>query len=340
MGCREHLSDSYRNTSKTETTSIRDSNHSDASGRVRLNTTHRGNGAQKLETLGKVTKRKNSGNSGWEEGNVDTEERVGYEKTEKRKENSDIRNWILKNEPKKDEVEEHEKGSSENPIDLMEDPSQEEILKKKQDIAPIIKKEEVKRHEEGSSENPIDLVDPSQEENWENREDSAPIIKRSKEILSGRVVRTTINRQLKGVRKVDIRRGPSEEILNARLDLKRWDFQTLLDAEYVNDEIVNKYMMLVQERNEADSSLPVVCALTSFRYTMIVERGLKYALKMYKEDFMAKELILFPIHNEQISHWSLVVVEISTKTIHYLNSIVPHRIRHSAPRSIKKYMEM
>merc|ERR1712240_817024 len=61
MGCREHLSDSYRNTSKTETTSIRDSNHSDASGRVRLNTTHRGNGAQKLKALGKVSKRKKLG---------------------------------------------------------------------------------------------------------------------------------------------------------------------------------------------------------------------------------------------------------------------------------------
>merc|ERR1711872_1141974 len=226
MGCRKHLSDSHRITSKTETTSTSDSNHNGASGQVRLNTTHRGNGAQKLEALGKVTKRKNSGNSGWEEGNVDTEERVGLEKTEKRKENSDIRSWIMKNEHKKDEVEEHEKGSSENPTDLIEDPSQEEILKKKQDIAPIIKKEKEKRHEEGSSENPIDLVDPSQEENWENREDSAPIIKRSKEILSGRVGRATINIQLKGARKVDIRRGPSEEILNARLDLKRWDFRT------------------------------------------------------------------------------------------------------------------
>ena len=130
MGCRKHLSDSHRITSKTETTSTSDSNHNGASGRVRLNTTHRGNGAQKLEALGKVTKRKNSGNSGWEEGNVDTEERVGLEKTEKRKENSDIRNWVMKNEPKKEEVEGHEKGSSENPIDLI-DPSQEENLEKK-----------------------------------------------------------------------------------------------------------------------------------------------------------------------------------------------------------------
>ena len=85
MGCRKHLSDSQRITSKTETTSTSDSNHNGASGQVRLNTTHRGNGAQKLETLGKVTKRKNSGNSGWEEGNVVAEERVGLEKPEKGK---------------------------------------------------------------------------------------------------------------------------------------------------------------------------------------------------------------------------------------------------------------
>ena len=138
---------------------------------------------------------------------------------------------------------------------------------------------------------------------------------------------------------MDIRRGPSEEKLNARLDLKRWDFQTLLDAEYLNDEIINKYMRLIQERNAADPNLPVICASTSFRYLAIQEKGLSYALKTFKEDFRGKELILFPIHNAQISHWSLVVVEISTKTVHYLNSIKFHRIHHRAPRVIKKYME-
>ena len=49
MGCKEHLSDLHRNTSKTEATSTPDSNHSGASGRVRLKTTHRGNSVQKLE---------------------------------------------------------------------------------------------------------------------------------------------------------------------------------------------------------------------------------------------------------------------------------------------------
>ena len=58
MGCKEHLSDLHRNTSKTEATSTPDSNHSGASGLVRLKTTHRGNGTQKLEALGKVSKEK------------------------------------------------------------------------------------------------------------------------------------------------------------------------------------------------------------------------------------------------------------------------------------------
>ena len=139
---------------------------------------------------------------------------------------------------------------------------------------------------------------------------------------------------------MDIRRGPSEEKLNAWLNLKRWDFRTLLDAEYINDEIINGYMRLVKERNEADPNLPAIGASTSFRYLAIQERGLKYALKWCKEDFQGKELILFPIHNAQISHWSLVIVEISTKTVHYFNSIKRHRVHHRAPRDIKKYIEM
>ena len=74
--------------------------------------------------------KKKTGNSSWGEGNAIAEERMGLEKTGKRKENSDIRNWVMKNEPKKEEVEGHEKGSSENPIDLI-DPSQEENLEKR-----------------------------------------------------------------------------------------------------------------------------------------------------------------------------------------------------------------
>ena len=62
-GCKEHLSDSQRSTSKSEATSTRDSNHSNACDRVRLKTTHRGSGGQKMEALSKVSKGKITGKS-------------------------------------------------------------------------------------------------------------------------------------------------------------------------------------------------------------------------------------------------------------------------------------
>ena len=102
MGCKEHLSDLHRNTSKTEATSTPDSNHSGASGRVRLKTTHRGNGAQEMEAMVKVNKqikRKKMDKSCSEGGKVVANGRRIERKTEERGEKTDIRNWLKKNEP-------------------------------------------------------------------------------------------------------------------------------------------------------------------------------------------------------------------------------------------------
>ena len=58
-GCAKQLSDSHRNKNKSEATSTQDTNHSDASGRVSLKTTQRGNGVQvtgAMANLDKVTK--------------------------------------------------------------------------------------------------------------------------------------------------------------------------------------------------------------------------------------------------------------------------------------------
>ena len=56
-GCGKKLPVSQRKTRKSEATSTRDSNHSDAHGCVRLETTHRGNGAQEMEAMVKETKK-------------------------------------------------------------------------------------------------------------------------------------------------------------------------------------------------------------------------------------------------------------------------------------------
>ena len=56
-GCGKKLPVSQRKTHKSEATSTLDSNHSDAHGCVRLETTHRGNGAQEMEAMVKETKK-------------------------------------------------------------------------------------------------------------------------------------------------------------------------------------------------------------------------------------------------------------------------------------------
>merc|ERR1711874_787220 len=101
-GCGKQLPGSHRNTNKSEATSTPDSNHSDAHGRVRLETTHRGNGAQEMEAMVKVNKqikRRKMDKSCSEGGKVVANGRRIERKTEERGEKTDIRNWLKKNEP-------------------------------------------------------------------------------------------------------------------------------------------------------------------------------------------------------------------------------------------------
>ena len=103
-GCAKQLSDSHRNKNKSEATSTQDTNHSDASGRVSLKTTRRGNGAQftgAMENLYKVTKeiriKKMASETCNEEGMV-AKEVSGLKNTKVRGGKTDIRNWFKKKE--------------------------------------------------------------------------------------------------------------------------------------------------------------------------------------------------------------------------------------------------
>ena len=91
-------------------------------------------------------------------------------------------------------------------------------------------------------------------------------------------------------------------MLNHRLQLRRYDFATLSGAEYLNDMIVNNYMVLIEERNKADPSLPQVFAYDTFLYTKIKLRGMAEAICAFGKKLRTEELIFFPIHNEEMLH--------------------------------------
>ena len=71
-------------------------------------------------------------------------------------------------------------------------------------------------------------------------------------------VRTAISRQERIEIKVDIRRGPIDDVLSKQLNLKQRDFQTLSGTEFLNDRIIDEYMRLIWERNQVNFSLRVV----------------------------------------------------------------------------------
>ena len=127
-GCAKQLSDSHRTNNKSEATSSRDTNHSDASGQVSLKTTRRGNGAKVTGAMGnlfKVYKEKMAGET-CNEGEMVTKGKLSRLENTKVREKTDIRNWIKKKEQlKKESIQqvksELDKASGAEIIDLTEE---------------------------------------------------------------------------------------------------------------------------------------------------------------------------------------------------------------------------
>ena len=186
-GCAKQLSDSHRTNNKSEATSSRDINHSDASGQVSLKTTRRGNGAKVTGAMGnlfKVYKEKMAGET-CNEGEMVTKGKLSRLENTKVRGKTDIRNWIKKKEQlKKESIQqvksELDKASGAEIIDLTE-----EITSSKSE------EEEMAVHEKGKV--------------------GAAIIDLKKV--------ADISRQGKIKVQVDIQSGPEDEYLNKRLCL-------------------------------------------------------------------------------------------------------------------------
>merc|ERR1712240_909085 len=104
-------------------------------------------------------------------------------------------------------------------------------------------------------------------------------------------------------------------------------------GRYLNDKIIDSYIHLIQERSEASQDLPTVYGLTTFFYTQLstfgLEEGSRRTQDWIKDDLREKDWIFCPIH--RYDHWTLIAVEISTRTIHYLDSLVGSRNKSPAP---------
>ena len=134
-----------------------------------------------------------------------------------------------------------------------------------------------------------------------------------------------------------VRRGEDGEILaDHNLVITRHDLLSLYNRNYLNDTIVDEYMLLIRQRNLAATA--VLSIYFYQRYDLLdFDTAYSQTKSWVKEDLRNKEFIIIPIHKSD--HYSLICVDIGASIIHYFDSIVGGRKTSQAPRVMKRFME-
>ena len=106
----------------------------------------------------------------------------------------------------------------------------------------------------------------------------------------------------------------------------------LRPLEWLNDEVVNCFMGLLQARQDADADALLRCHFfTSQWYAKLTEGG-RYEFVRVKRwtkkvDVLVKDLLIFPIHRNG-NHWTLAVVNFLEKRFEYFDSM-SHQDEHT-----------
>lgn len=119
-----------------------------------------------------------------------------------------------------------------------------------------------------------------------------------------------------------LRPSPSgEELVRGfKLQLTRGDMQTLKGLNWLNDEVINFYFSLLEERSKNDENLPNVHTFNTFFYSKLTKDGYTSLRRWTKRvDIFSKDLLLVPVHLGV--HWCLAIIDFRRKVIKYYDSM-------------------
>ncbi|XP_014279148.1 sentrin-specific protease 1 isoform X3 [Halyomorpha halys] len=117
-------------------------------------------------------------------------------------------------------------------------------------------------------------------------------------------------------------RSPEYEVLIEKFNLKitRRDIQTLNGLNWLNDEVINFYMQLLEDRAQKNERYPPIHTFSTFFYAGLQSRGHSGMKRWTKKvNIFEKQLIIIPIHLHM--HWCLIVVDLMKKEINYYDSM-------------------
>jgi Ulp1 family protease len=122
--------------------------------------------------------------------------------------------------------------------------------------------------------------------------------------------------------------GGLEGILSEgwNIEVRRRDILKLEGSEWLNDEVVNFYFKLLQERHEKfPEKFPVKCFFFStFFYSQLREKGYDQArlgrwTRRDNVDIFQMDKIIIPVHLG--AHWTLAAINMKMKRFEYYDSL-------------------
>ena len=102
------------------------------------------------------------------------------------------------------------------------------------------------------------------------------------------------------------------------------DLASLKSPNWVNDQAINFFLEMVQERSLRSDNLPRVQVLTTFFMPRLLDFGYAKVSRWTRNiDVFAADLVFFPLHLG--AHWTLLVVDFRTRSIRYYDSMHSRR---------------
>lgn len=101
------------------------------------------------------------------------------------------------------------------------------------------------------------------------------------------------------------------------------DMFTLSDRKWLNDNVIDFYMCLINERAKNDSSLPTMHVFSTYFFTTLYKRGYQGVRKWAKRakvDVTTVDYVFVPI-NIHSSHWALGLVNNKEHAFQYFDSL-------------------
>ncbi|PSN56248.1 hypothetical protein C0J52_00378 [Blattella germanica] len=148
-----------------------------------------------------------------------------------------------------------------------------------------------------------------------------------------------ITREMEEVIESALSGRPTNEFLISafKLTVTRRDMQTLVGLNWLNDEVINFYMELLNERGK-QSNYPSVYAFNTFFYPKLLMKDGYSSLRRWtkKVDIFSYDLVIVPVHLGV--HWCMAAIDFREKVIKYYDSMgAPN---HKCLESLMEYLKM